>query len=450
MQKKLKSLLIAASSIVAATLVFIACGSGQIIEIADSVWDETKDHSEINLYSSVLAYLPSSEVQLPSSSSVDEPPQPLSSANQPSSSAVIPQSSAVIPQSSTGGGEPPPSSAVVPKSSSSNVPKSSAAAASGCKESSPKSGFTCGWSISGSSTTPGKPLTHANAATPSGCSSIAWKYVDDNDDLTLLYDCRALPEAGLTTEGSKKYLLFAELTCDDGKHTTACNKTPLSTLRAPGLTGTCEWKKSNGDKVTETTTARGAIPGGVSLVDNDKVCGTTAPSVVYKYDGGTKTWPKEGGPIPEAKTYTDVQATVACPAFDVVPTTCPALTVKGGADYQMTCTGGQISATTCNKVEQKLKSSDECIDLEINWDNANYLPTITMTCEGQFTGNNPTSSISVKVGTKPSVSASKDYYVSVSTDLLKLKVGTNEVLGICVSYTTTGSATGVTCKLGNK
>jgi len=72
-------------------------------------------------------------------------------------------------------------------------------------------------------------------------------------------------DAPITTEGSKKYLLFAELTCDDGKHTTACNpKTGWSSKKAPELTGECEWEKN------PTTTARGGTPKKtVSVVDTD-------------------------------------------------------------------------------------------------------------------------------------------------------------------------------------
>jgi len=435
MKKKLRSLFIVASLSLAASLAILACGDGVPDLLEDFMQGVYTSEGPLN--DKIGEIVDSSEPPPISSeqptSSAEPTPGSSAAPNPVSSAAPNPGSSAAPNPGSSASGT---SSTTTPSSSS--VPKSSAAppvTAKGCKESSPKSGFTCGWSISGNSTTPGKELTHAAASPPAGCSAIDWKYVDNDDDMTLEFGCTALT-APIMTEGSKKYLLFAELTCDDGKHTNACNKTPLSTLRAPGLTGTCTWKRSNGDVVTETTQARGAVPGGVTLVDNDHVCGTTLPSVVYKYDGGSKTWPKDGGPVPEAKTFTDVQATVTCPAYDVVPMTCPALKVNGGADYQISCNGDKCT-------EAKGVKADECIDVEIDWKDAGYFPALKIACQVDRGGSN-SGTISIKVGSKSPVSGN-DY---LAVEIVKItKVGLVEVSNICLSFPGGTDKTAGNCKI---
>jgi len=107
--------------------------------------------------------------------------------------------------------------------------------------------------------------------------------------MTLNYMCESTDANGFPALGSENYVLFAELTCEDGKHTNACNpKTGLPSKRVPELTGECVWAKN------PTTTARGGIPSGVSVVDSDRVCGSSAPIVEYKYEGGAKTWTSTG------------------------------------------------------------------------------------------------------------------------------------------------------------
>jgi hypothetical protein len=209
----------------------------------------------------------------------------------------------------------------------------------------------------------------------------------------------------------------------------------------PRLEGTCVWSEN------PATMARGAVPSGVSIVDTDNVCGNKK-SIVYKYDEGFETWPANG--IVKAGIYDDVEATLNCPAYSKpVAVPCPPLIVDEHSDYQMICNGSQLSSTICNKIEQKVKS-DECIDVEINWTNTAFHPNITMTCEGQFSGANASSMITLKVGSKPVVSKSGDYYVSVSTAIINnIPVGVTKVSGICVSYTTTGSNPDVRCRLGN-
>jgi len=443
MQKKLRTLFVVASLSLAASLVIVACGDG-IPEILEEFSQEV----------GVAEGLLNVEMEDPKSPIWSEAP-PVSSDAPPvpgSSAAPNPGSSAApgVSSSADGGNSSP---APVPSSSSANVPKSSATAATGCKENNPKAGFTCGWNETGAALTPGVVLKPVGTA-PAGCD-LTWKYLDDKSPAAQEKACKAVG-GDISAEGSKTYLLFAALTCDDGAHTNACGE--ASTKEAPYLTGTCSWKKSNGDTVdlaNGTTTARGAIPGGVTFEDKEKVCGNTKPDVVYKYDGGTKTWPKEGGPLPEAKTYSDVQATVTCgtpSVFNVTPITCPALIAKAGADFQISCKGSQINATACNKTELAVQV-DQCIDLAFDWTDANSKQNVKLSCSGQFPGDNgkgPNSSISIKVGSKPAVSSTGgSYYTSVETVVIpNTPFGLTEVNGICVSFKSDLSLPpSVTCKL---
>jgi len=458
MQKKLKSLLAVASLVAAVAVFFLACGEGQpmpfdgpeISEVEHVLDDNIKDGSIYN------GYEPPPQEE--SSSSVAPPPPPSSSSqNNPTpSSAAEPVSSSSRSQTvSSSDSEPPPpssSSQSTQQSSSSSraqtVSSSSQASqtANGCGASNPKSGFTCDWNKT-TNLAPDFKLTPTQ--TGKGDCEITWNYAkgDQNpvNEWQLLYDCYELSETdGIITEGSKTYALFAKLTCSDGVHINKCAH-EVTAGAAPYLEGECKWSK------TPTTTARGAVPSGVSLVDTDKICGSTKPPVVYKYDGGSKTWPAEGGPLPEAKTYEDVQATVACPNYSVVPTDCPALPVKAGADYQFTCTDG-IAAANCSKSKQAVQN-DECIDVEITWTNQYDHPTIKMICDGNFPqtgGTAPKASITIKVGSKDGVKVSDGNHVRNEVVIINtIPVSTTEVLGVCVSFASdqTPPAT-INCELG--
>jgi hypothetical protein len=374
-----------------------------------------------------------------SSSDTEQPPTPpLSSqpSNRPSSSSSNPISS---PSNSS-------SSSSVLKSSSSSSPVQTN---NGCKEFNPKPDFTCNWYgyTAGSVLAPGKILEPIYDDLPDDCSSIAWKYAPDTAALALNYECSEIDDYGFAALGSRNYVLFAELSCKDGKHTNACNpKTGWPSKRAPELVGECKWSKN------PTSTAKGATPSGVSIVDTDKIC--TNPTIVYKYDGGTKILPINGSI--EAGKYNDVEATLNCPAYgEPVTALCPPLRVDAGADYLITCSGDQIDGRNCGMstpyAEIKV-GNGECIDLEINWTSQYFNPSIAMECSGSFTmsdGTYPNTSLSIKVGNNPEVTRKGELYVSnLVTVLNKIQVGTTEVLGICVSYTSTQTIpSSVTCSL---
>ncbi len=394
MQKKLKSLFMAASLAVASTLVFVACGAGDIKDIVESDFGNAKDHAEVIL-NSVLGNLPSYVEE--SSSSVEPPPLSSSEIQQSSaeiqqSSAAPPQSSAVIQQSS--GGSTSSSSASPPKSSSSSVAKSSAVAAQGkCRENNPKSGFTCGWDGYSATKilTPGTMLKPATATPPSGCT-VKWNFAPDTSGMMLNYSCGEVPAAGESALGSSNYVLFAELTCDDGVHINACNpKTGWSSKQAPELSGKCRWDKDPPD----VTSARGAKPSGVTVVDDGKVC--TNPTVVYKYDDQKKTWPSTGI-LDEWKSWGKdkseiykVEAVLNCPAYSqVVAMACPDLKVSGGVEHVIECTCGsgdqcQVNDKIC-KADGKTGNTvtlttSECVEVTVyKYNNPHYVPEVGMRC----------------------------------------------------------------------
>jgi len=390
MQKKLKSLFIVASLGLATSLAIVACGEGAPDILNDFLQDLGLSEDVMkDQVDDVMEHDPPPSSVAPQSSAGNPPGS--SAAPNPNSSASNPTSSAAPGGSSAGGN----SSTTTPSSSS--VQKSSAAAVAGnCQESKPISTFTCGWDgSSGTPTpilTPGKILKPAAATPPSGCS-ISWSYAPNTTDIALLYDCEKLPSDGVSALGSKNYVLFAELTCDDGKHVNACNpKEGWSSKKAPELTGKCVWDKNP----PEVTSARGAKPSGVTSIDTDNICGSTR-SVVYKYDNGTKDWPATGI-LPEWKdwgkdkteTYI-VEAVLNCPAYSaVVSSPCDPLKVSGGVEHviECTCVGSdqcQVNDKIC-KADGKTGNTvtlttSECVEVTVyNYNNPHYKPEVGLRC----------------------------------------------------------------------
>jgi len=457
MQTKLKSLLIAASLGVAATLVFIACGEGQVLEITKQTWDDAQGHWQ-EKYSSVLAELPgielssSSEEQQPISSA--EQPPPPSSSNEPPPVSSSSTTTPVTPSSSSSASTP------VTPSSSSSAQKSSAAAATGkCRANNEKSGFNCGWDGYSASKilTPGTILKPSAATPPSGCT-VAWNFAPDTAGLALNYSCDAVPAAGVSALGSSRYVLFAELTCEDGKHINACNpKEGWSSKKAPEFDekSRCEWEKS------PTTTARGGTPkkGTMTLIDTDHICGNSAPSPLVNYKCVSDNCPKADWPStgifsewkdwkrPKKETY-NVEAILNCPAYSqTVSLSCPPLEVAAGSDYiiECTCPGNgqcQIDEKNCKAgsaagKEVTLKV-DECVELNvIKYDNQYYLPKVGMRC--QSNGSSYTVSINGK-----STPGTNDLLL-----LGTMKLGDNEFGTFCLTNLN-GSATSIKCSLNGE
>jgi len=376
-----------------------------------------------------------------SSADIEQPPW--SQPNELVSSATITKSSSstqVLPISS-----PTQSSANVQNSSSSqSAQKSSSSRAqivSGCAENNPKEDFYCGWNVAGNFLLPGIPIEPEYSG-EDDCS-ISWKY---KDEISPLADCLQTNENGLISEGSKTYLLFAELNCGGTKHTNACTPTEgLSSKRAPGLTGSCIWSKN------PTTTARGATPSGVAVSDPDKIC--TSPTVVYKYNGGTKTWPSTGI-LPEwsswdkkhTETYTDIEATLNCPAYPMpVTSQCPPLEVNAGADYLIECTGKfddkscKVGSTAGNSVNMKV---DECVEINVMGYTDKYnIATVIMRCETQ--GTQQSASVTLSLNGMPTTTRG-DWIVQPIVNLGRINEGDNEFGTLCV--TALSGAASVTCK----
>jgi len=455
MQGKLKSLLIVASLVATAAIIFVACGKGEPLEFDSELIDLSErglannllDKNDTHLFDSLYnAYSPSS------SSEEEEPPPESSSSDEPGTSA---SSSSQQQTQSSSSSRAASSSSRAQSSSSSSKPAASSSSrttppASGCGSGDQKSGVTCNWDgwTSGATLTPGKILKPAKPTLPSGCSVTSWKYAPDNTDISLMYLCEPVPEEGITAAGSQNYVLFAELDCDGKKHSNFCKpEDGWSSKKAPELTGKCAWAKN------PTTTARGGIPDGVSIVDTDGVCKTK--SVVYKYAEGTKDWPMKTGILDEWKTWDkkhketyEVEATLNCPEYSqTVTLPCPPLEVSAGTDYIIECTGG-INDANCggagkNSANLKL---DECVEMNvIGYTDQHYLPTMIMRCNAEGAGANVSVTISLN-GTGKTYTGS--YSWNGEIEIGKVKVGDNEFGTLCL--TAVSGATSVKCVLGNK
>jgi len=447
MQDKLRLLLIVASFAIATGFIFIACGDGDPLGLPGSDVLLPAEQAVVSNISSIMAM--SSEAENISSGGNVQPSS--AGGNTPQSSAggnVQPSSTGGnTPQSSAGGNVQPSSSASPPaQSSSSRVVQNT----TGCKENNPKSGFSCAWDGTGA-LIPGTILKPAAYSLPSGCSSVEWKFAPDTAGMVVNYQCEKLPSEGVAALGSKNYVLFAELTCGSDKQTTACSpKDGWSSKIAPKLEGTCTWDKA------PTTTARGAKPSGVTIVDTDHVC--TSPTVVYKYEGGT--WP-ETGKLPEwtswgkndSKTYS-VEATLNCPAYPAsVVKTCPALLVNGGVEHTIECNCPEpkdnqkcnLTADICStdgtakEIEVTL-TPDQCVDVNIyGYDNNYSLPNVGFRCQSlQQTGaESPSWTVAVNGVSK-----------SGGPDLLsfgKIELGDNAFGTLCL--TSMSGAPGIKCRL---
>jgi hypothetical protein len=453
MQKKLKSLLMAASLVAAVAIVLIACGDGEPLDIDSKVKEidgaGTQLGAEIAEGTVKEGIPPPSSSESPESSSSEELGGTSSQGGGGTSSQGGGGTSSQGgggTSSQGGGGTSSGGVSSSVQSSSSSGPKSSAQAASGCKESNPKAGFTCGWNVTGT-LTPGvliKPTFSGQ-----GDCSIAWKYVDEFDstlpDAVINRMCTATTENGFESEGSKNYVLFAELTCADGTHTTACNpKDGLSSKRAPYLTGDCTWGKY--DK-QPTTSARGAEPTGVTLVDEDKLCGGTKPPIVYKYADGSKNWP--AGSV-DPGTYTDVQATVpGCTAYNVVPSaSCPRLEVNAGADHIIECTS-EWQAANCGGIGKNSVTllADECVEMNVLKVSEQSKVGVSLVMRCQAGGPENVENVSVTLALN---GTSKTYNGSWSwngvIDIGKTKLGDNEFGMLCL--TAISGKSNVKCDFG--
>jgi len=445
MQKRLKSLLIVASLVITASLIFNACGDGAIRSLEEVRSDV--DASDIVLGAKIKSDDPAiwtgPPLEEPSSSSEEPtPPPPPSSEAEPESSASPPPVSSEAPTKSSSSSASKTSSS----SSTAAVKSSSSKAVStggSCGENNPKSGFTCGWD--GYSATailaPGNILKPAKATIPSGCT-VEWNYAQDTSNIALTYFCDPIDESGAPAEGSMNYVLFATLTCSDGKHVNACNpKNGWSSKRAPELKGECKWNRDQ----PVTTSAKGAIPSGVTISDPDKVC--SSPTVDYTYADGTKKWDVKTGILSEwgsgvwktdkkhKETYSDVTPTLNCPAYatTVKLPECPALEVSAGADHQITCKGDQLGQ--CTKV--KPVKDDECIDIELDWtgSHASDKSPIDAKIACQVSGSS-NGKVTIKVNGKET---SGEYYLPVHLVNITA-VGKIEITGVCVKLPGGGTA----------
>ncbi|MDR2595646.1 MAG: hypothetical protein LBC87_12835 [Fibromonadaceae bacterium] len=445
MQKKLRSLFIVASLSLAASLVIVACGDGIPDILAD--FRQNVDVSENEMKDKIGDVMEKSPEPPPPPVSSEAPPNPGSSAAPPNpgSSAAPPNpgsSAAPNPGSSAGG----TSSAAAPSSSS--TPKSSAVAATGkCRENPnsntpPKAGFTCGWEGYSATKilTPGTKLKPAAHTLPSGCTSVNWNFAPDTSGMIINNACSALPAAGESALGSSRYVLFAELECDDGKHINACDpKTGWSSQPAPVFSdkSRCEWEKN------PTTTARGGTPkkGTIEVVDaaNPKICGNN-PTIVYKYDGG-KDWPATGilpewknWKRPKSETY-NIEAVLNCPAYSqTVSLACPPLEVNAGSDYIIECTGDWNAAACGNKNSATLKQ-DECVEINVlGLDKSHQVGVdLVMRCQAAGSENEASVSYTLSLNGGTGVKCTGSYSCNNTVPIGKTKSGDNEFGTLCLT-----------------
>jgi len=448
MKKKLRLLFIVASLSLAASLVIVACGKGDFELLENYAQDLGVSENYMNdKIEDVMQQTP-------------EPPPPPPSSEQPVSSAAPPGSSAAPPGSSAAPPNPPVSSAAPGNSSgggnsspvtpsSSSVAKSSAVAAVGkCKENNPKSGFTCGWDgyTAGALLTPGKILKPATAAPPSGCSSIAWNFAPDTSGMMLNYSCNAVPAAGESALGSSRYVLFAELECDDGKHINACNpKDGWSSKKAPVFDdkSKCEWEKN------PTTTARGGTPkkGTMTLVDTDHICGNSTPNPLVNYKCVSTNCPKPDWP--STGMFTDdwkkwdkkhketykVEAVLNCPAYSQpVTLSCPDLEVSAGADHIIECKGDWNAAACGNKNSATLKM-DECVEINVlGLDKSHQAGVeLVMRCQAAGSENEASVSYTLSLNGGKGTTCTGSYSCNNTVTIGKTKLGDNEFGTLCLT-----------------
>jgi len=441
-----------ASFAIAATFALVACGDGDMIKVVGELKNDVDGAKESLTNKDRMEEIMNSEDVPEDSSSSKEEEKSSSSEKEDSSSSATEKSSSSSKSSSSQSEEKSSSSAA--KSSSSAAKSSSSAnpAPSGsCKENDPKSGFKCEWNV-GAPLTPGTTLKPKDPKAPSGCSDVKWYYAPGTAAMQLKNECEEVPADGFKALGSKDYVLFAELTCDGKKHTTACDPTTgLSSKEAPVLKGECKWAKN------PTTTARGGSPSGVSIEDVDKICKSATVGYRYTTDDGKKDWPSTGilsewkGWDKKHKETYEVEAILKCAEYPTeVTSPCPLLEVSAGTDYIIECscpgTGQcQIGAESCKVGSTKGNSvtlnKDECVEVNVvGYDNKDYLPSVVMRCE--TVGTQQSASATLTLGAKE-YSKSGSYSLQIEIPLGTIKVGDNELGTLCL--TSVSGATGVKC-----
>jgi len=466
MRKKLKSFTLVASTVASLAIILIACGKGELTNYFEA---------DLNLSVEDFKGKCAGNAKLDSICGGDftsYTPPPSSAAPQSSGGGTSSQGGGTSSQgggtssqgggtssqgggtSSQGGGT---SSAAPPVTQSS----SSQAAQQGCPTGTEKPGYDCSWDYKGTALTPGTVIKPEKTGDDAGCTT-KWLFKTGTSPLL---KCQEVPSAGVTTEGSRAYILYATLECGGTSYVNNCKPTDgLSTNVAPELTGSCKWAKN------PTTTARGGSPSGVSVTDTDNLCAGKTVKYVYETADGLKDWP-ETGILTEWKSWDkkhtetyNVKATFAnCPKY-TIPTysDCPPLEVSAGTDYIIECTGG-INDGECGgkaKKEATLKL-EECVEINVNgYTDQHYLPTMIMRCnaEGAQASISLTLSLNgnaqkcianvngTEVITNPPCTGSYSWNGEITLGTIKL--GDNSLGTLCL--TTMSGATGVKCQLGNK
>jgi hypothetical protein len=116
---------------------------------------------------------------------------------------------------------------------------------------------------------------------------------------------------------------------------------------------------------------------------------------------------------------------------------------NSGGNHLITC----VDQKGCDKGIWLAIKNNECIDVEITWTNEYYPANIKIRCILDLQGS-PRTSLSIKVGNKPTVTMSgTNTIVSDVTLIPQIQVGKTEIQDICVSFTSDQTLNSVNCKL---
>jgi len=358
MQKKLRSLFVIVSLFTAAAIVFIACGSGEMVSVGDSEKLQVIDGAETQLKNKIDDILDGYEPPPPSSNHEPEyssaaPPQGGSSSSQGSQGGQSSSQGSQGGQSSSQGSQGGQSSSSAPQVST-----------TGCGNDAKPSGFTsCKWD--NESPLPNKKITAQNT----GCTVSQWYWKASTSSIS---PCNEF-NGELNADGGKEYHLYADVNCSGTKASLTCGSI-AKTATAPKLSGTCTWDSN------PTAAAAGATASGVELDDPSKVCGTTKPPIKYYQESGTEWQQGKAVALGNYKVY----ATVDCPDYPSIgKVSCPELEVKD-VMYQMKGSGDENAITIDGPapINVAIKMS-----LPANWHNNETDGTCTFYC-GVTRGSN--------------------------------------------------------------
>jgi len=464
MRKKLKSFTLVASTVASLAIILIACGKGELTNYFEA---------DLNLSVEDFKGKCAGNAKLDSICGGDftsYTPPPSSAAPQSSGGGTSSQGGGTSSQgggtssqgggtSSQGGGGTSSQGGGTSSAAPPVTQSSSQAAQQGCPAINAKSGYKCGWDFKETNLTPGTRIKpEKTGGDDAGCTT-KWVYKTGTSPLLR---CSEMTSEGIISEGDKAYILYAQLDCGGTSYVNECDPTQanggLTTKKAPYFDGECVWLSPGNDKPlvgNETSVNKGAKPSGVKLVDSANVCKDKTFEV--KYDNNSKVWANS----PNAGTYTDAQYVAKCAEYAVPVVLCPSLKVSSSMPDEVICVN-KTGAMACTSNDKTISnsgfalsnSSEGCMDLTIDWQNADYpkgaVLNIRVGCE--YKGKNGTSKTCKLLSGDKEISS-----VTTTNDQCRLdekSIGTlngvsNQSFKVCMKATEGGEEkdTGISCWL---